>query len=271
MKVKFFCPFWGSENLDYLTFLNKVKEAGYDGVEIILPYDAQQKLIIKKEAEKLNLEIITLWGGVLEGEGFEESIRIYEEHLRNACSIHPKFVNIQTGKDYFSFEENLKFIALADEISKETGVKIIHETHRGKFSFAAHITKTFLLHLPDLRITADFSHWCNVAESLLEDQQESVALAISRSDHIHARIGFAEGPQIPDPRTPEWSSTLDVYFKWWDDIIKLKKTQGSSEFSITPEFGPFPYMTMMPYTQQPITSQWDINLFMKNLLTKRYN
>ncbi len=269
MQIKFFCPYWGSEHLDYVTFLHKIKAAGYDGTEIIFPYDGNAKTIIVETAKQLDLEIIALWGGVIKGD-FHTSIKTYEEHLRNACSVQPLFVNIQTGKDHYSYEENMEFLHLAKKISQETGVKVIHETHRGKFSFAAHITKEFLENNSWLRITADFSHWCNVAESLLEDQPESVTKAIYHTDHIHARIGFSEGPQIPDPRTPEWQTTLDAHLAWWDSIIELKKSQQAPYMTITPEFGPFPYMTQMPFTCLPISSQWDINLYMKNILKERY-
>ena len=270
MKVEFFCPYWGSEHLDHISFFEKIKDAGYDGAEIILPYDDQVKHRITEIAKKLDLKIIALWGGVIDG-NFEQSIKTYEEHLRNACSINPLFVNIQTGKDHYTFEQNVKFLHLANKIGEEIGVKILHETHRGKFSYAAHLMPKYFKEFSELRITADFSHWCSVAESLLEDQEEHISLAIERSDHIHARVGFSEGPQIPDPRTPEWQTTVETHIAWWDKIIERRKSEGSSVTTITPEFGPFPYMTKMPYTGMPITSQWDVNLYMKNILNERYN
>ena len=112
----------GSEQLETTTFFQKVKEAGYDGVEMVLPYGAELKSKIIEETTRLGIEIIGLCGGVIEGY-FKKSIRIYEEHLRNACSINPMFVNIQTGKDHFTFEQNLAFIKVADKISKETNTK----------------------------------------------------------------------------------------------------------------------------------------------------
>jgi hypothetical protein len=39
--------------------------------------------------------------------------------------------------------------------------------------------------------------------------------------------------------------------------------------TITPEFGPAPYMPLEPFTQKPLASQWDINMEMKNYLTKQ--
>ena len=48
-----------------------------------------------------------------------------------------------------------------------------------------------------------------VHESGLEDQAENLELAIAHADYIHARVGYAEGPQIPDPRAPEWQHAVE--------------------------------------------------------------
>jgi hypothetical protein len=52
--------------------------------------------------------------------------------------------------------------------------------------FAAHITRQFIEKNPALKLTLDISHWCNVHESLLADQKETVDLALSRVGHIHS-------------------------------------------------------------------------------------
>jgi hypothetical protein len=43
-----------------------------------------------------------------------------------------------------------------------------------------------------------------------------------------------------------------------------------SALTVTCEFGPSGYLPTLPYTQQPVASQWDINVFMKDLLKKRW-
>ena len=125
--------------------------------------------------------------------------------------------------------------------------------------------------MPNLRITLDISHWCNVAETFLEDQQDAVDLAIERTDLIHSRVGYQEGPQIPDPRAPEWQDAIETHTNWWDKVIELKKKKGASQFSITTEFGAPPYLLLMPFTRQPITSQWEINVHMMKTLKARYS
>ena len=98
-----------------------------------------------------------------------------------------------------------------------------------------------------------------------------MSLAIGRTDHFHARVGHSQGPQVSDPRAPEWQEALECHLKWWDEIIAQHKQKGTAVFTITPEFGPMPYMPLLPYTMQPVSNQWEINNYMKDLLKSRYN
>jgi sugar phosphate isomerase/epimerase len=265
MKIKYFCPHWGSKHLDFNDFLSKVKNAGYDGVEMSLPLDKNEREATVQLIKKYELlHIAQHWETT--NVNFEEHRKEYRERLLNLASAHPLFINSQTGKDFFPFEQNADLINIASEVSSQTGIKIIHETHRGKFSFAAHITFNYLNRLPDLRIGFDVSHWCAVAESYLQDQPQTVKMAVSRADHIHARVGFPEGPQIPDPRAPEWQEAVDIHVGWWKQIVERNKSEGKEFFTITCEFGPYPYMTVLPYSQQPISDQWGINVYMKDML-----
>jgi hypothetical protein len=56
------------------------------------------------------------------------------------------------------------------------------------------------------------------------------------------------------------------YLSWWQEIIAIQKKKNKSIFTITPEFGPFPYMPQAPFTEKPLSNQWEINLEMKNYL-----
>ena len=270
MKVLFFCPRWGQELVDWDIFLQKAKQAGYDGVEASLPFNENDKAVILNALQKHGLQFIAQHYETVE-KNFDLHYQQFEQRLLNLASARPLFINAQTGKDYYNFEQNEQLIALARKISKETGVKIVHETHRGKFSFAAHIARQYFDKIDDLRITLDISHWCNTAETFLHDQQEAVEIAIKRTDHIHSRVGYQEGPQVTDPRAPEWKEALDFHLQCWDKVVDIKLKENAAFLTITSEFGAPPYLPLLPYTKQPIVSQWDINVFMMNLLKERYN
>jgi sugar phosphate isomerase/epimerase len=179
-------------------------------------------------------------------------------------------INSQTGKDYFTFEQNAKLIDVATALSVSSGISIYHETHRGKFSFAAHITADYLQRLPELFLTLDISHWVAVAETFLHDQQDAVDLAISRTRHLHARVGHTQGPQVDDPRAPEWQEALDMHLRCWDKVYSANRKAGCNLLTFTAEFGPSPYMSHLPFTRQPVADQWGINAYMNHLLKNRY-
>ncbi|CAG5011674.1 hypothetical protein DYBT9275_04998 [Dyadobacter sp. CECT 9275] len=251
-------------------FCAAVKKEGYDGIEIWWQGNKEKREELFAALKKYDLEV-----GFLCGAGDTE----YNAHLAsfknsiNAATSQfdrkPLYINCHSGRDFFTYDQNRAIIDHTTEATAKTGIPIYHETHRGRMLFAAHITRNFIEKNPALRLTLDISHWCNVHESLLENQQETVKLALSRVGHIHSRIGHAEGPQVSDPRAPEWEAEVKAHFTWWDTVVEQKVKNGETLTFLT-EFGPPNYLPTLPYTAQPVADQWAINVHMMKLLRKRY-
>jgi sugar phosphate isomerase/epimerase len=257
---------WGFGG-DTQAFCEKAKKEGYNGIEVWMPGDEKSRNDIAEAALKNNLSLAFLYGG-----GDPDHIKHFQQFtdgIQEALKYKPVYINCHSGKDYFTAEQNTQFINYTTPLSLKSGIPIYHETHRGRSLFAAHITGEFIKKIPSLRLTFDVSHWCNVHESLLGDQEEILARVLDRVDHIHARVGHPEGPQVNDPRAPEWESAVKAHMKWWDNIAERKKKEGK-RLTILTEFGPPDYLPTLPYTRQPVASQWDINVYMMNLLRKRY-
>jgi sugar phosphate isomerase/epimerase len=258
---------WGFQG-SWDEFLSKVKKEGYDGIEVWWPSDEKNKKEMYDGLKKYDLKV-----GFLCGSG-EKDFAKHEAEFRAmtlaAASAKPLYINCHSAKDYFTREQKSLLIAYTAGLSQSSGVPIYHETHRGRALYSAPVTSELIAHHSDLRLTLDISHWCNVHESLLGDQDESVALALSRTDHIHARIGHPEGPQVNDPRAPEWESAVKAHFTWWDTVVERKRKEGKMITFLT-EFGPPDYLPTLPYTRQPLANQWEINVYMLNTLRKRYS
>ena len=267
--VKITCPKWGMEDLPLREIFMRIKQAGYDGIEAVVSEDEASQFV--ELVEEFDLIFIGLYADIIPGRLAEGTLKNYERKISFLASLNPVFINAQTGKDSFSFEDNACLIDLADQISQQHAVPIYHEVHRGKFSFCPQMTMPMLDRFPQMKMTADLSHWVNVSESYLEEYTEQLDRLITHSSHIHARVGFPEGPQVPDPRAPEWSIALEKHLAWWDRIIAKQRQSAQSLITISPEFGPPPYMPTIPHQNIPIASQWDINLFMRDLLKSRYN
>lgn len=248
----------------------RVKKEGYDGIEIWWKLDPQQQNETFAALKKYGLEVGFLCAG--HESDFNTHFSSFKKMVNAAATNtiqKPLYINCHSGKDFFSFDENRQLVDYTMQLAKQTGIKICHETHRSRMLFAAPVARQFMERIPGLRITFDVSHWCNVSESLLHDQQATVDMALQRVDHIHARIGHAEGPQVNDPRAPEWEAAVKAHFEWWDRVVALKKQQGDT-LTILTEFGPVDYMPALPYTRQAVADQWAINVHMMHTLRKRY-
>jgi sugar phosphate isomerase/epimerase len=265
--LKIMAPFWGF-NGPVKDFCRKAKEDGYEGVEILWSAGMAGELFDALKTYSLDVGFLCRGDESLPGPNFETFQKVLREAVGNPYQ-KPLYINVHSGKDYFKYEDNKKFIDFTVSYSKETGVPIYHETHRSRMLYSAPASTQYLQENPDLRITLDISHWCNVSESLLEDQPDTVGLAISRTDHVHSRVGHAQGPQVGDPRAPEWKAAVAAHFAWWDKVVAMKKQEGKMLTMLT-EFGPPTYMPTIPYTNQPVADQWSINVYMMEAWKKRY-
>jgi sugar phosphate isomerase/epimerase len=248
-------------------FCLKLKGYGYDGAEFWFPQEEKERDQILSTFKKHNLKYGFLVGG--NNADYKKHFEQFTSALNGAVKFNPVYINCHSGRDHFSFEQNKTFIDATTKAAKDSGVSIYHETHRSRILFAAPVARQFIEKLPDLRITLDISHWCNVHETYLDDQAETLAMTFDRVGHIHARIGHPEGPQVNDPRAPEWKHAVEKHFEWWDKIVNKKKQEGKLMTFLT-EFGPIDYMPSLPYTRQPLADQWEINVHMLNTLRARY-
>ena len=271
MNIRYICPYWGQEHLQAGTFIDNVLANDFDGIEINLPeagnftgdFIAALDAVYNKKPDFI---FIPQQLEMPENESVGEYISKVEKKLLELAAYRPAFINSHTGKDYYSFDDNCRAIEACLNISSKTGVKILHETHRGRFSFHAASLIPYLEKFPEMELTGDFSHFCTVSESLLSDQRGFIEAIIPHVSHIHARVGHEQGAQVNEPFAPEWNNHLHQFVQWWNEIIMYHSQKGAKAFFLCPECGPAPYMPALPFTQQPVANQWLINIRMKEYL-----
>jgi sugar phosphate isomerase/epimerase len=265
-ELLIFATNWGF-NGSWDEFCSRIKKDGYDGAEAWYPSEEDDRNEFLEAFQKYQLKFGLLVGG--SDNDYQKHLQQFKTMLDGAASLKPVYINCHSGRDHFSFDQNKAFIDFTAEVNIKTKVPVYHETHRGRILYSAPISRQFMEKHSSLRLTLDISHWCNVHESLLTDQLENVKLALSRTDHIHTRVGHAEGPQVNDPRAPEWKDAVDAHFGWWDQIVEQKRREGKLLTMLT-EFGPVDYLPALPYTRQPVADQWEINKHMLDTLRTRY-
>jgi sugar phosphate isomerase/epimerase len=183
-----------------------------------------------------------------------------QTQVARAVQAGALFCTCLVGSDSWATTKAVDFLGHVLELGEELGVMLTIETHRSRPTFHPWATAELLRALPTLRLTCDFSHWCVVCERLPDDEAV-LTLAISRARHIHARVGYAQGPQVPDPRAPEFETELSVHESWWQRIAQAVTARNES-VTVTPEFGPDGYLHHTPFTKQPVADLAEINRWM---------
>ncbi|MDX2110192.1 MAG: sugar phosphate isomerase/epimerase [Verrucomicrobiota bacterium] len=266
MRLLFSKSKWEAGHLSLDAFLARCAGDGFGASELYLPGQSETAVEIRAAHERAGLRLIAHIATA--GATPAEHLHSLEAQFERAVACKPLMINAHTGKDYFSLKDNLRIFQRGEELADQAGITLAHETHRGRALFSAPATVAFLRELPELRLTADFSHWLCVHESDLSDQPEAMALAIGCTRHLHARVGFVEGPQIGDPRSPYFKDWVDISLNFWKRIVAARKSAGVEFMTITPEFGPIPYMPVNPADGLPVADAWEVNVWMKGFLQR---
>lgn len=264
MELQFFCAWWGLDHLGIEAMVELVAERGYDGIETFVPADGVARRRLATAIERAGVACIA---HQYEADGDDATVQAQlAANLDRAGELAPLLVNSHTGRDFWPAARIDPLIEVAAAAADRLGVPVLHETHRSRFPYSAAVTVDYLRRHPELRLTADLSHWACVSESLLEDQAELLDEAFERVDHLHARVGWAQSAQVPDPRDARWRPAVDAHVGWWREIVRRRAAAGASSQTVTMEWGPPPYMPVDAISGEPTLDHQELNLWLRELL-----
>jgi hypothetical protein len=112
-----------------------------------------------------------------------------------------------------------------------------------------------------IKLVGDFSHFtcaCEV-EPWDPDLLEALNPLMPHIHHLHARVGYENGPQVPDPRCPTWARHVEAFEALWvRSMVNMLRVKG--EVSVTMEYGPPSYQHTLPFTEgKPAADIEDVN------------
>ena len=181
MKLLILCPQWGMEHLPIEDFLIRVKEGGYDGIDTWVPEDPTERKRFIRLLNEYQLKIVSHQHQA-KGGNIDSFCSSLEYYLNLSLECDPLLINSHSGRDYFSLADQLRVIDTVEEFSIKNNITIAHETHRGRIGFSPYNAWDLFQLRPQMKITADFSHWTCVTESYLENSAEIIEEAIRRTN-----------------------------------------------------------------------------------------
>ena len=258
MKLELYKSVWGMTEPTLREKLARIREAGYDGVEAPIPESEEERNELAALAREFQLHYIAQ----IQVQG-PTAADDFARKAKQAVEMGAVLLNSHTGRDTLDDGARKALFDAVTACQETLSIPVCHETHRSRPTFAPWTAKALTDAYPTLRLTADFSHYCCVCESLLADQEETMDALCRRAGLIHARVGFPGGPQVPDPAAPEYAEALAAHEAWWKKIAAYRAADGEKVLRVTVEYGPYPYMHHQPYTDQPVADLWELCLWGK--------
>jgi hypothetical protein len=266
MRLLLFRSLW-TNGFDLDAALGDCERGAYDGVE---------GPVLAGTAERLRAAGVPFIAEITTGGGYVPLTRDLDLHLEDlarnievALPAAPRFLSILGGCECWPVSLAVEYFGRALELARQSGIDASFETHRSRATFTPWRTATLLAQLPELQLTCDFSHWCCVCERLVLDEEPALlALFAQRARHIHARIGYDQGPQVPHPAAPEYRAALEAHERWWEAIWRARAEAG--EVTMTPEFGPDGYLHTAPFSGEPMAELNQVNGWMAARQRERF-
>jgi len=298
MRLRLYRSLWGviKQADGPLTFeqaLPKIKSLGYDGIECATKFGMDMgpqyfKRMLKDHDLKYTAMIFSSGPAAVvpgadcnryprhpkPGRSVSQHLDVFKAQVDAALELDPVQINSHSGNDYFFKSEQEQFFAGAIEYEKTNSNKpILHETHRKRILHSPWVARDLVpLFKGDLKIVADYSHFLCVAETNTEDLELNrvIDLLAPYVRHIHARVGYDHGPQVPDPRATHWKDYVTGMERWWSAIFKSQQGMGINECSVTPEHGPPNYQVCEPNWQTPLADIWEVNTWIGSRVKNRF-
>ena len=193
--------------------------------------------------------------------------------VEQAVRVGADYVMAQPADAFTPLSTVAKLVTEGRKIANDAGLPYFVETHRGNFTENLPQTLALIDAVPDIRITADLSHFVVVGEFYgWEDERahERMAPVLERVSHIHGRISNGEQVQVDcgDGSTP-WAR---FFVKLWSIAIKhwLDGAQPGDILPFSSELGP-PRYAITTRDGNEISDRWEQGILMGNLIREAWN
>ncbi|MEO1034921.1 MAG: TIM barrel protein [Pseudomonadota bacterium] len=268
----------GCRYLSLSSFVASAHEEHYRGVEFPVflldnepdgPDHAADALT--EQLADLDLRYIALIATRPESWGdYDQHLASFRSQCRQAAQLGARKASVHAGADSFGIERGQRFLAECASIANDHGVSPCFETHRARILYNPFTCATLLERMPELALTSDLSHWLLVVDRMPHDIMDLFDLASARTQHLHARVGHEKSPQVTEPADPAWTEHVALYRRWWQISVDARAAAGDV-LSVSPEFGPPPYMHAEPFTGEPSADIAAVNRWMREQLDDWFN
>jgi hypothetical protein len=252
-------PYGGDPEWSLREKLDRIAEAGFDGVEIawspVFPIGCEALDIVPE----YELE----WSLVC----FPTSVDHFKEVAELFADSDARFVNVQANARPYTLRESIPLVLGWLDVAEDAGLTVYFETHRDRMTTDLRFTLKLIDAIPAMDLVADLSHFVVGEEfswPISESDEAMIQRILARSQGFHGRIASREQVQIPIgfPQHRQW---LDLFLRWWEDGFRLwHDTAGpDDELILVTELGP-PWYAITGANGQELSDRWEEALILRS-------
>jgi len=240
--------------------LNMIGEAGYDGAGVRF-LDRDQVGYITRFLRSNNMK----W----QAQCYPRTLEDLAGVLELVGEFGADHINLQPDIRPYDIEDCLPLLEGWTELALKVGVPLNIETHRNRMTTDLLFTLHLLDRLPNLRFTADLSHYVVGREfewPISKDNHALIHRILDNAWAIHGRVASREQiqVQISFPRHQDW---LSLFMGWWDYGIRSWRRRAGADQTLTflCEFGP-PEYAITGFDGYELSDLWEEAAILKRMM-----
>jgi sugar phosphate isomerase/epimerase len=196
-----------------------------------------------------------------------------KEAIDKAVALGAQFIFAQPADAYTPLKDVAKMVEVGIEYANSAGLAYFVEAHRGNFTENIPQSIALAEAVPQMRFTADLSHFVVVGEFYgWEDERavDRMRPILEKTSHMHARIG--NGEQVQVDVGDGSGATPQFFVMLWETAMCawLQDAKDGDVFPFASELGPPRYAITLPDGRE-FSDRWEQSLVMKKLIEQAWS
>ena len=245
--------------------LTMIRDAGFDGCGVRFVDPAYAREVTG---------FLRANGMTWQAQCYPKTVRDLEPVLALVRELGADYLNLQPDVRPYTLEECVPYIEGWRKLACDAGVEMHIETHRDRMTADLFFTLHLLDRFPDLRFTADLSHYVvgrEFAWPVGPEHHAMIHRILDNSWGMHGRVASREQIQL-QLNFPQHRDWVELFMGWWEYGFRSWRKRAAPDAKLTflCELGP-PSYAMTGADGYELSERWEEALQMKQMIRELWH